>query len=496
MNQNGSYPYYKARQEDGKCVIPMTSFNFNTDASKMVLQSRILDNINGDIVQTASNGENYIHTSDSNAKNTVTADAQNGASGIVVQFECYNVLSFSMNNIHEQVYYEVYDEFGNQHPVTGNGTVTEVSYSLQGGVVKANVTVAEYYNQPDISSVSSSLSEANYEGSAGKSVSDAWVNSSDQLQALIQEDAVYLPLSCDRTRQLYNSNEFAKHVEEFFNRQYGDLSGSKRLLDWEYVKNLIASGNIGLYTLLLAVANYGIKDCPYTDAALIYSKFSKKTPFFASDIGKKPLDYTTGGLGLPHWDDDNLGTIYKKIGFLEEDTVVSGFKEILTDSSKNGGSVTGFKEGLFCGEKRWFPEISGGKCYWTKFDNGLKTNQIWCNWANHLLNYNGPSGRIYQVYLFSLWLEKFWFPTVNKLSVRTAVKDHTICLQDAIRIAREGNSAASLIDKAVGKNVDGQFNVYFTYYSSHDKVGHAVRQWYFCKRAASLLEQCADILPK
>ena len=153
--QNGSYPYYKAR-EDGKCVIPMTSFNFSTDMTKMVLQSRILNTPNGNIVQNASNGESHQEVTGSNSQAGQTTQAATGASGVVVTFECYNVLTFSMNNINEQIQYEVYDEFGKEHPVTGSGTVTEVSYSLQGGVVKANVTAAEYYNKAETTSSGSS----------------------------------------------------------------------------------------------------------------------------------------------------------------------------------------------------------------------------------------------------------------------------------------------------------------------------------------------------
>ena len=518
--QNGSYPYYKAR-EDGKCVIPMTSFNFSTDMTKMVLQSRILNTPNGNIVQNASNGESHQEVAGSDSQAGQTAQAATGASGVVVTFECYNVLTFSMNNINEQIQYEVYDEFGKEHPVTGSGTVTEVSYSLQGGVVKASVTAAEYYNKAETTSSGSSgvPGGGGSHGSGGSgsgsgkvtNLADA-IASSDEEGWLRCEDQAILPLSLDRTKQSVQSGDYIAYVTEFFDRGYGDLTGPGRLLDWDYVSNLISSNNIALLTLLLAVADYGIKNVPagLEDYALKFNQYKGKRPFFASDIGKKPFDYETGGLGIPHWDADNYGEIYSAVGFNPEVKNDPNFKSLLTlitnppmiansyGVSKGEapkyftGKVIDWKEGTYCGQSRIFPVTNGEKCYWTRFDKGLKQNQTWLNWANQLLHFKNDSGMIYQAYLFNLWIIKFWTPTINKLSGVSAAPGHVIGLQDAVRVSRMGNSASGLISKSSGKNVSNQFDDYLDHYK--DNVGHAVRQWIYCRRTASLLEQCSSML--
>ena len=526
--QNGSYTYYKAR-EDGKCVIPMTSFNFSTDMTKMVLQSRILNTPNGNIVQNASNGESHQEVTGSNSQAGQTTQAATGASGVVVTFECYNVLTFSMNNINEQIQYEVYDEFGKEHPVTGSGTVTEVSYSLQGGVVKANVTAAEYYNKaettssgssnvPSSGSISTNSVAANVirniSGLSSVRVTDLTdaIANSDEEGWLRCEDNMSLPLYLDRTKQSVQSGDYIAYVTEFFDRGYGDLSGSDRLLDWDYISNLISSHNIALLTLLLAVANYGIKDVPsdIEDYALKFNQYKGKKPFFASGIGKKPFDYETGGLGIPHWDSGNYGEIYSTVGFSPDVKNDQNFKSLLTviknpptianpDSVKQGkaakyytGKVIDWKEGTYCGQSRVFPVTNGEKCYWTKFDEGLKQNKIWRDWANNILHFKNESGMIYQAYLFNLWIKKFWDPTINKLSSVSSEQGHSIGLQDAVRISRMGNSASGLISKSSGKNVSDQLDDYLEHYKN--SIDHAVRQWIYCRRTASLLEQCSSML--
>jgi hypothetical protein len=137
--------------------------------------------------------------------------------------------------------------------------------------------------------------------------------------------------------------------------------------------------------------------------------------------------------------------------------------------------------------------LGGGSCFWRRFDDGLKSNKTWTDWAYSILHGKNSSGdMIYQAYLFRLWVTKFWEPTIQALKEEPAMGargDHRVCLQDAVRIARMGNSATSLIDKAAGFNVSTQLDVYNSHYP--DKPEHVIKQWAFCKRCAYMLEKLA-----
>ena len=506
--QNGSMPYYRVREKDNKWIIPMSSFNFNTQMSNMILQSRILNNPNGNTVQNMDHGQNYMAQPDSSPSTDQTSTAATGASGVVVSFECYNVLSFSMNNISEPVQYEVYDELGNPHSTSGQGTVTEVTYSLQGGVVKANVTCAEFYNSAQTESQSTGTPGSGGSGSGGSSGGSkditSVIKSSNEEAVLRSDDTIVIPLSVDNTAQAVSNGEYLTAVTEFFDRGYAELKKEDRFLDYDYIENLVYSGNIGLFTLLIGVSNYGIKNVPaaWKDPVKELSTYSSLTPFGASDGGKHPYDHESGGLGIAHWDSDNLGTIYKTIGFAPEDvsdklgsllTVVTNPPTVANaDEVKKGkpakyytGKVIGWDDIKYYGADRKVPVMSEGKCFWTRFDKGLKQDSEWLSWADHLLKFKNDKGMIFQSYLFGLWNTKFWEPTMKALRNATPSPGHNICLQDAIRIARMGNSAAGLINKAAGKSVSEQFDIYL----SGADAGHVVRQWAFLRRATYILEQ-------
>lgn len=507
--QNGSLKYYTQRS-DGKWVIPMTSFNFSAKLSNMTLQSRVLYNINGNTVQNLNNGSNSTQTPDAPTETTLKTAAATGASGIETSFDCYNTMIFSSNNLAEPINYEVYDEFGKKHVVSGSGTVKEVSYDLQGGVVKASVTCAEYFNKADTISQDT--------GSPTSSVAETSPNVTMQQStkstagAMDREDEYTISLKLDHTESLVKNGVFTKQVTEFFDRGYGDLTGKDRLLDYDYIKNLAAEGNIGLFSLLIAVSNYGIKGYPSSwagkDPIKEYEEFSGFNDFSASSLGKSPFDFKKGGFGLPHLDAENMGTIYKEIGFTEECAKNSSFKDILTvvtnpftvynkedvNKGKQAKSYTGkvvdLKEGTYCGVKRWFPVMNDGKSYWTRFDAGLKTNTEWSNWADSTLHFRNDQGMLFQSYVFNFWIRKFWQPTIKALYKKeqeSLLSSHKVCLQDAIRISRLGNSATSLISVTAGKNVQYQLERYLLHYKNNPK--HVFRQWVFCRRATFILEQ-------
>lgn len=523
--QNSSLPYYTESPANDKSrrkyVIPMTSFSYDAKQSNVILQSRVFNNINGNYNESIAGGQGqnacfssgYTEVSSENK-----AQAATGPSGIVVSFECYNVLSFSMNNINEQVEYIVYDEFGNESILSGKGTVTEVSYELgNSGVVKAKVTASEYFNKaetttqgtpagasapgtpdPAVSSsnasAASNMSLVSSNDNQSSSSSDSSSNQDNAKQEkdesglaynIACEDAKPIPLSADKTEQLLNNGDFTLHVNEFFDAGFGDLKGTARKIKDSYVKRLIDGGNFGLVALLIAVANYGITGTTvskWSDPALSASRNATLGHYSGSAIGKAPFDRQTGGLGIAHWDSGNLGTIYADIGMPVEFKNISGFKELLTDNSKHPGKVTGWKDGTYKNEPRCFPVTGGGKCDWRLFDKGLKSNSMWQKWAEQLLNYKGPNGRIYQIYLFELWVKKFWIPTIKKLSKTTSQNGHVICVQDAIRLSRMANSANQLMYDAAGKTVAQQLEIYKKYRPG--KADRYEAQFAFCQRAS------------
>jgi hypothetical protein len=254
------------------------------------------------------------------------------------------------------------------------------------------------------------------------------------------------------------------------------------LLDYNDVKDLIDKRDFGLLTLLIAVANYGIKNPPAKwklDAVNLDPKYKNKTPFCASNTGKHPYDYKKGGLGIAHWDSENLKEIYKTVGFPKELSKADQdhFSKLLVTS----GTVT-WGLGSFSGIQRLMPSFSKGSKM-RPFDKGLKQDSKWIKWAHDILYYKTPQDTMpYQYYLFELWFNKFWFKTVSTLKGKPQQSgDHKICIQDAVRISRAGNSATGFISESCGKNVEKQYEIY---YNDQERY---MRQKAFCRR-------CADII--
>ena len=130
--QNGKFPAYSrwTIKDITYCVIPMTSFSFNTEFKKLALQSKILTNPNG---STTEQGGVTTQT------NASAADA------ITVKFDCENVMSFNRNDIMSQIKFIVFNENGLEHPVSGTAMVRSCTYTLKGGVVHASVECTEVF---------------------------------------------------------------------------------------------------------------------------------------------------------------------------------------------------------------------------------------------------------------------------------------------------------------------------------------------------------------
>lgn len=293
---------------------------------------------------------------------------------------------------------------------------------------------------------------------------------------LCSEDSLPVDLVLDKTKDCFDSGIFNNQVNKFI-KEYGSLSGKSRLLDYSFIKEIIDAGNFGLLTLIIAVANYGIKNVPNTwdlDAVSLHHNYK---PFCASSEGKKPYDYKSGGLGIAHWDSGNLDDIYTTVGFpLSVDK--SHFEGLLCTE----GSITKWKTITFNGINRVAPVFSKDATM-RLFDNGLKQDTKWKEWAHDILYYTDDNGEpVYQHYLFRLWIEKFWFRTIDVLKSKESTNEHKICLQDAVRISRAGSSMTSLISKSCGKTVKEQYELY------KGDADRYVRQKAFCKRCADIIK--------
>lgn len=534
--QNGKWAAYSSYQ--GKTVIPMTSFSFDTSFNKLAIQFSIIENPNGN--KTTVNGNQSTTGSEQDGKSdTSQTQAQvqslskdNGQGAINIKFDCYNIMALDQYNLASSIEYLVFNELGVKHVTSGRAIVTKVSYELQGAVVKASVEATQVFNSviPSINDDNStkntignlqtqdkSLPLPNVATGNSSNPDNPPVKSGDQqkssknmnlVEYLCTEDEDPIPLNVDKTNQCLQSGLFDTHVITFLHK-YGDLTGTSKLLDADFIQTLMDDGNFGLLALLIGAGNYGIKNYEaYTtgdhawasidDAVNKYNELNK-TKFCASSGGKNPYDYKTGGLGMPHWDAENLKDIYTRLGFDENisDSDRKHFESLLLDipkknSEKYTGKITGWqtgklklyykKTGLDLGITRCFPVFSG-TVYMRRFDNGLKQDTKWLDWAKQILYYQGESGndRYYQLYLFQRWIDKFWLPAIKGLSNAKAESGHTICLQDAIRISRAGSSATGLMSQMYGKNVKHQYEIY---YGGKDRYD---RQKAFCRRIADII---------
>ena len=515
--QNGSYKYYKARS-DGYVVIPMTSFSYNTKMNNLVLESRILNNPNGTVVQNMGNQNAAVVRSDtpaSKSQSTVANDPKNSA--IAVTFECYNVLNFSQNNTSEPVIYEVYNELGKKHVVSGKGTVNSCKFSVSGGVVKASISCTEVYNQTDVDEQGDgNVKDANG-GNAGEERDGASEEAKAQNEVLYKDDTTEIPLSFDRTLECVRaSNKFSEHVAEFMDN-YALLKGTNKLLKKGFVDRLCRDGDFGLLSLLISVGNYGVEGDESLvalwgpDPVLTFPGF--KTPYGASPTGKSPIspfdnNPPAGGLGIAHWDNANLYDIYTTCGFSADDFYRDNGRDkqskewreeigrliVAPHNSPTDPYVTvDWKPFTYNGLNRIKPVFSVKKPKMRDFDNGLKTNTLWTSWATEIV-YNRSGGKYYfQEYLFKLWITKFWEPTLKNLRAYSVAKvaapllnlvNREPTLQDVVRISRAANSGTGYITKLTGLNPENQVKKY----AADRHTERRRKQMLFCARTNAIIE--------
>jgi hypothetical protein len=147
-----SVPDFKNTPLGDRIIIPMTSISFETSFSNLVLQYDILNGVNYTTV--TANGSDQVSGAPTNgeasAQTTAVAENANGST-TEISFTCYNVMSFSMNCPSAKIAFIVYDEYGEIHPMSGYGTVREVTYDISGAVVSANVKVTKVFNSIEVS---------------------------------------------------------------------------------------------------------------------------------------------------------------------------------------------------------------------------------------------------------------------------------------------------------------------------------------------------------
>jgi hypothetical protein len=153
---NGSYKPYSVNK-DKKYVIPIFNLNYKIDYKGLWTNFKILKNPNGTlIIDNTSNGSSTIVNPDV----AETQENYTSSNSNTISFSCYNVMSFDLFNMYSKIEYDVYDELGRKHTMSGIGTVNSCNYTITNNVVKADVTITELYNQNDGESTGSANSEA------------------------------------------------------------------------------------------------------------------------------------------------------------------------------------------------------------------------------------------------------------------------------------------------------------------------------------------------
>lgn len=500
---------------DGKIVVPITDMTFDTDFSKIATQAKLMPNMNGNQVATPEGVTIQNGTPDEGiaALNSDSTGAGNDA--ITINFSCYNVMTFDRNNLNAPIYIQVFNEHGELSPISGPAIVRACNYSLKSGIIEAQISATQVFNSiittvdtGDGNQVNMTLADikipkspfASYDengesyeshSNSNKTSNNAQYDGFKQYRdALMAEDKNPVSFKYDNTIKLTMDDTFDKHVEEFFNEFAPTKDSTNHSITYAYVEKLILAGNFGLLALLIGVANYGISGevPPYldSDVVLLDKDYMHSKPFCSSNTGKHPYEYENGGLGIAHFDTENLLKIYEDCGF-DLDIDKDHFSKLLVRDD----SITGWQEGVFKNEKRLFPVFNRriSKVAVRSFNGGLYRDDQWKRWADRLLKYNDTdgSGRIFQKYMFELWMKEFWLKTRNRLAAR--MKDggsHKICVQDAIRLARAKSSSSGYLKDNYGNFVYGKDvgTQYVAYANDHKRY---MRQKAFCRR-------CGDII--
>lgn len=154
---NGSKPAYYQSQNycDNRCVIPMTSFSYDIDNTNAILQFAVNGSANATYAIKDGSGVQITNTAPEVASTQQTRSLKSGDTdgNVEISFECYNVVSFRNNDTGAKIYFRLFTEYGEEHPITAGGsntaTVRSVSYSLSDAVIKANVTATMAFNTVD-----------------------------------------------------------------------------------------------------------------------------------------------------------------------------------------------------------------------------------------------------------------------------------------------------------------------------------------------------------
>lgn len=523
--QNGSYPYYKSSKTKAgeRLVIPMTSFSYSASMSNLVLETRISNNPNGmTLTPVAGNAASREVQPNAPATDGTASNAANSeASGIKVSFDCYNTLTFSMNTPSQPVYYEVYNEFGDFHIVSGKGTVEQCSFSLgKEGVVKVHVEATEVYgsdepvNEGGQGSVENpGATETVETATAGFDFSDEEADTSmyESTQStnltyeeyLAEEDDFAIPLSADKTSSVLGTSEFNSTITNFLD-QYGQKTGSDRLIKESHLNKWVENKYYGLVALVLARSHYGIA----LDSNLIGDledpvtrdpAFTSAKPFFADPTNHSPFELDNG-FGITQFDGQYFADVYTTFGFpyrfgVESDPTLANktgqeLQKLIVASPKKAklkaeypGKFVKWTTRKYHGQDREFP-VFQPKTYMHPFDKELTSNTSWMSWANNILYLNDGDNYTCQTELITKWMEKIWIPVVKKLRTTVPRKDHAYSIQDAIRISRAVAFDPNLLDYMCGANVAEQYLLY----EGDGSIKNTNLQKAFCKRACHIAQ--------
>jgi hypothetical protein len=508
-SQRGSlFKYYQPRKSDGKIVIPMTSFSYNTNVPNVAMQSRVVDNPNGNQAQsTQGNSQTVNYTPDVPADKIDEKKALDSSnSAISISFECYNVLTFSLHNRTEPIYYDIYNERGDKSIISGRGIATQCTYSLsEGGVVSANVTITEQFNHAITETISSgdTLSKAVYNG---LTVRQLIADKKASEEYLTKEDKVYIPLSWDRV---------PADDSEIINR-FIDTCYLADAVDYSFIQELIYKGYYCLFALIVARAKLGINNIP--------PEIKDKDPVFNTSGGTqwgpsknyyKVTDCSdaNGGFWLAHFDGRPLRAVYERIGFSKKEYENhQHFDNLLTISNNEPISWQKFVFYSYVEDAALVKDNKDNHIVYTtvtverykplfpdvviirNFDNGLKQDQQWLDWAFNLA-YTGKNPVTNKYYfhnrLLTIWND-LWIEARKNIKCDNVSADHALCIQDMIRIYCANNYSASLLKDIRGKNVADQFK----YLNEDSSIDSRLNSFAYCERACAILEYEYSLHPQ
>ena len=536
---NGSHPAYSNITDSkfgNRYVIPMTSFKFDTKFELLALSKNIMESINGTTVTTSDGTSKTTNANADTTKASESSLANDKASeAVTFTFECYNVMSFDVNNLTSPIKVRIFNELGKSHPVSGSAMVRSCTYELSGAVVKATVECTKVFNKvlvdggknedggpppaadvkpKEETDIDTGENPEEEKPVKEKPAEEATEEVTSLLEYIRSEDKYPVPISLDNTYNLLGENGvFREQVKSYLDK-YGKKVKTERRVDLEDYKQMLNKGNFGLFALLIGVANCGVGPelsstfDDWIDIAKHISSFESPGyhKFFASTSGKLPYDAAIGGLGIAHWDIGGFDSIYKDVGFDEADVnalSIAEWSDLLLSSGKikEWSPITTDFDGHTPPMNRWRPVFSKG--YILRKHPSIvgceckphRHKKVWVNWANKILGYKHEiRGRIYQYYIFELWIKKCWKPAVDGLSSATAKEGHTISMQDAVRIARiansDGNAKCNSYSNAKYPGLSGcnnatQVDTYINKYRKRYK--RRINQMAFCRRAGDVL---------